>query len=82
LTDLHSSNIAFSLPDLRGTQEAVVIGYLGPIRKCAVPVNGNTSHPQYLVEPASFTKYMLNMFEENGAQFPWKIKIIDFGEGS
>jgi hypothetical protein len=24
---------------------------------------------------------MLNMFEENGAQFPWKIKIIDFGEG-
>jgi hypothetical protein len=82
VADLHSSNIAFSLPDLRGTQEAVVVGYLGPIRKQAVPANGKTSHPQYLVEPTSFAKYMLNMFEKNGAQFPWKIKIIDFGEGS
>ncbi len=46
-----------------------------------VPANDNVSSPKYLVEPGSFANYMLKTIERNDVQFPWKIKIIDFGEG-
>jgi serine/threonine-protein kinase SRPK3 len=79
--DLHGWNIAFSLPDLKGQSDAVLTEYLNPPRMQLVPANDNVSSPKYLVEPGSFTNYMLKTIERNGVQFPWKIKIIDFGEG-
>jgi hypothetical protein len=55
-----------------------MLDYLEPARKRPVPPNGNTLQPHYLVEPTSFSQYMLN----NETRFAWKIKIIDFGQGS
>lgn len=79
--DLHGWNIAFSLPDLKGQSDAVLTEYLNPPRMQLVPANDNVSSPRYLVEPGSFTNYLLKTIERNNVPFPWKIKIIDFGEG-
>jgi serine/threonine protein kinase len=80
--DLHGWNIAFSLPDLKGlVSDAVFAEYLNPPCMQRVPANDNVSWPKYLVEPGSFANYMVEAIERNGGQFPWKIKIIDFGEG-
>lgn len=66
---------------LEGQSDAVLTEYLNPPRMQLVPANDNVSSPRYLVEPCSFTNYMLKTIERNDVQFPWKIKIIDFGEG-
>ena len=78
MSDLHTGNVAFEIPDLDGKPERTVLSILGTPR-CVPVLTRDQSHqselfPKYLVVPASL--------EERVNLDDLRVKIIDFGDGS
>ncbi|TDL18347.1 kinase-like protein [Rickenella mellea] len=77
--DLHGGNVAFSLPELNGKPEDVVVGFLEPPRTYTVEPSNDPSQPAYLIEPSPFSDRFMDEVLLAGSQIMWRMKIFDFG---